>query len=150
MSITTLGCINKEETGIYNKIEKGKYNDLDISVELQKSTFNTGEDASILFIMKNNGANLIKLDDEGFDAGIYRSDGTFVTYIRGNDEISKPINLGTGVSFIERIDWHITNLESGKYYLVGYLKAETTYKNSGDKIKPYTVKTAPLAITIEG
>ena len=153
VSITTLGCINREqffsETGIFNKIEKSKYNDLDISAELQKTMFKTGEDVSTLFILKNNGADLIELDEKGFDAGIYLLDGTLVKYVRERDDTYKPVNLGAGVSFIERIDWNIGNLEPGKYHLIGYLKAEATYKSSGNKIKPYTVKTEPLTITIE-
>jgi len=152
-SVATLGCINREqfisETGIFNKIEKGKYNDLDISAELEKTTFKTGEDVSMLLILKNNGADLIELDDKGFDAGIYSLDNTLIKYVRAEDDTSKPVNLGAGVSFIERVDWNIDNLEPGKYHLIGYLKAEATYKNSGDKIKPYTVRTKPLTITIE-
>ena len=148
------GCINKEEffseTGMFSKVEKGKYDDLDISVELQKTTFKIGEKIDVLFILKNNGADLIQLDDNGFDAGIYSLDGTLVTYIRGNNDISKQVNLGSDVSFIESIDWYIDdNVEPGKYYLIGYLKAGTIYKNSGDKIDPYIIKTKPLTITIE-
>lgn len=148
------GCINKEEffseTGMFNKIERCKYNDLGISVELQKTTFKIGENIDVLFIMKNNGPDLVQLDDNGFDAGIYSLDGTFITYIRGNNDISKQVNLGPDVSFIESINWYIDdNIEPGKYNLIGYLKTEAIYKNSGDKIDPYTIKTEPLTITIE-
>lgn len=148
------GCINKEEffseTGIFTKIEKGKYNDLDISMELQKTTFKIGEKIDALFMLKNNGQDLINLDENGFDAGIYDLDGTLITYIRENRVISKPVNLGPDVSFIESIDWYIDdNVEPGKYYLVGYVKAEVTNKTSGEKIAPYTIMTKSLTITIE-
>lgn len=151
VSVMTAGCTEFfSETGKFTKAEKGEFKDLEINIELQKTTFKKGDTISVLFILKNNGANTVQLDDQGFDAGIYRLDGTFMTYIRGDNYPSKPMNLGTDVSFIESIDWYMgDNLEPGKYYIVGYLRAGVIYKDSNDKIGPYTIKTRPLEMTIE-
>lgn len=158
------GCIYKEEffseTGKFiSKTEKSQFNDLEITTELERTTFKKGEKISVLFILKNNGNNLVHLNDQGFDAGIYSSDGNLITYIRGNRERSKPVNLDKDISFIESVDWYQTYnednnekyIESGKYYLIGYLKADVTYEdeNGGYKVDSYTIKTKPIMITIE-
>jgi hypothetical protein len=164
ISIISLGCIYKEEftseTGKFiSKSEKGKFNDLEITTELEKTTFKKGERINVLFILKNNGNILVQLDNQGFDAGIYNLDNNIITYIRGDRDETKPSNLGSGVSFIESLDWYQIydvngeerDLGTGKYYLIGYLKAEINYKDeSGEhKIDPYTIKTKPMTITIE-
>lgn len=152
ISIIVSGCVIKEEflsdTGIFSKTEKGMFDDLEISIELEKTTFNKGDNIRILFILKNKGTNLIHLDDKGFDAGIYDSNGVFITYVRPENDISRYVNLGQDVSFIESIDWH-NDLEPGTYSMVGYLRAEITYKDSDTKIEPYVIKTEPLTIVIE-
>ena len=160
----SLGCIYKEEfiseTGKFiSKSEKGKFNDLEITTGLEKTTFKKGERINVLFVLKNNGNDLMQLDDQGFDAGIYNINGNFITYIRGNREKLRPSNLGNDVSFIESLDWYQIydvngeerDLETGKYYLIGYLRAEANYKDqSGErKIDSYTIKTKPMTITIE-
>lgn len=164
MSVISLGCIYKEEfiseTGKFiSKSEKGKFSDLEITTELEKTTFKKGEKINILFVLKNNGNDLVQLDNQGFDAGIYNLDNSFITYIRGNREETNPLNLGHDISFIESLDWYQTydingeerDLGTGKYYLIGYLKAEVNYKDeSGEhKIDPYTIKTKPIMITVE-
>lgn len=151
VSIMTTGCIEFfSETGKFTKSEKGEFKDLEINIELQKMTFKKGDTISVLFILENKGDNVVQLDDKGFDAGIYRLDGTLVTYIRDDSYPSKSMNIGKDISFIESIDWHMDgSLEPGKYYIVGYLRAEMIYKGSNYKIEPYTVKTKPLEITIE-
>lgn len=160
----SLGCIYKEEffseTGKFiSKTEKGQFDNLEITTELEKTTFKKGEKINVLFIIKNNGNSLIHLDGQGFDAGIYNLDDNLITYIRGDRERSKSSNLGNDVSFIESLDWYQTydingeerDLGTGKYYLIGYLKADINYKDeSGEhKIDPYTIKTKPMTITIE-
>lgn len=161
ISVISLGCLYKEEffSGegkFISNTEKGKFNSLEISMKLEKTVFKKGEKINILFILKNNGNDIVQLDDQGFDAGVYNSDRDFITYIRGDRVESKPINLGNDVSFIESLDWYQTyneedgtneDLESGKYYIIGYLKADVTYK-SGDSIRPYTIKTEPMMISI--
>lgn len=164
ISVMSLGCVYKEEftseTGKFvSKTEKGQFDDLEITTELEKTTFKKGERINVLFILKNNGNNLVHLDDQGFDAGIYDTDGNFITYIRGNREISKFVNLDNDISFIESLDWDQTykvdreeiDIETGKYYLIGYLKAEINYKdeNGEHKIGSYTIKTKPIDIIIE-
>lgn len=156
--VTMSGCINNDTGNTLTKT--GKYGDIELTMELEKTTFTEDEDIDAMVTLKNNGNQPITIKGaDTFDLGITFPKGSTIqfTYLNGGggDGEETVDTIEPGKSITEEINWDQTYsttdeetiVDPGEYKLEAYVKSKISDNNRS--VGPYTLKTDNITITIE-
>lgn len=158
--LITSGCTEKTEnqdnitTNGGKIIETGKYADLELTLELEKSTFQKGEYINATVTLKNNGDQPISFIYTNFDVYIYFPEGfdTDVVSIMSEDsQQEENITINSGESINKNVKWDQSydtidegqkKIGVGEYNLVAYFDADNDQEQ-------YELETEPITVDIE-
>lgn len=129
----------------------GKYDDIELTIELGKTIFNKGEEIITIITLKNDSNKIISTkNDNIFDIEIHSLDGSLIKIIKKTKWflLSKIANLSPGKSLTMDVKWR-PDVLPGTYNLIGYLATEIRYKDSDAYLLKNTLMTEPIMITIK-
>lgn len=154
------GCIGSDSNSITTK---GKYGNIELTMQLDRTTFAVDDDINMTISLKNNGDKPVTLEGNIFDVGVTFPQGssTEFTYLYPGSSIDDSKNITVvepGKSLIKEILWDQTYsvsgddgeeliIDPGEYNLQAYVKAKITDKDTN--IDSYTIKTEPITINID-